>query len=163
MNWGLIGRGLRLTYVLRVPLLTLLLLAAFGPISLASNLLGNLLDQAGDGLYLFAVSFAAFLLAFTAVTTLNLILHYGKLRFESKFAQGLGQKHPLLVFFSGCIRRGGGASAGLRRQGNSTRADRSGYHTTSPSFSGISGIPDLAAGTLFRQHLLLVLEKLKGD
>jgi hypothetical protein len=103
MNWGLIGRGLRLTYVLRVPLLTLLLLAAFGPISLASNLLGNLLDQAGDGLYLFAVSFAAFLLAFTAVTTLNLILHYGKLRFESKFAQGLGQKHPLLVFFSGCI------------------------------------------------------------
>jgi predicted acylesterase/phospholipase RssA len=101
MNWRLIGRGLRLTYLLRVPLLTLLVLAAFGPISLSSDLLGNLLDQGQSGWYLFTVSFSAFLLGFTAVTTLNLILHYGNGRFEGSFEQELGQKHPLIVFFSG--------------------------------------------------------------
>jgi len=103
MNWGAIGKGLRLAYLLRVPLFFLLLLAAFGPFSLWSNLLANLLDQAGDGWYLFLVSFTAFLLAFTAVTTLNLILYYGNLRFEGKLALELSQKRPLLTFLSGCV------------------------------------------------------------
>ena len=101
MSWRLIGRGLRLTYLLRVPLLTLLVLAALGPISLSSNLLGNLLDQGTRGWYLFTISFAAFLLGFTAVTTLNLILHYGSRRFEGAFESELAQRRPLLVFFSG--------------------------------------------------------------
>jgi hypothetical protein len=103
INWGLIGRGLRLAYILRVPVLTLLVLAAFGPISLASNLLGNLLDQGKSHWYLFTVSFAAFLLAFTGVTTLNLILHYGNRRFEGSFARDLRQGRPLLVFISGVL------------------------------------------------------------
>ena len=101
MNWGLIGRGLRLVFLLRVPLFTLLVLAAVGPISLSTTLLGNLLDQGQSGWYLFTVSFAAFLLAFTAVTTLNLILHYGNRRFGSTRQLELSQKHPLLVFLSG--------------------------------------------------------------
>ncbi len=102
MNWRLIGSGLRLAYLLRVPLLTLFLLAGFGPISLSSNLLGNLLDQQGRGGYLCLVSFAAYMLAFTAVTTLNLILYYGNLRFEGRFSQDLSQRRPLLVFVTGC-------------------------------------------------------------
>lgn len=103
MNWRVIGKGLRLAYLLRVPLFVLLLLAAFGPFSLWSNLLANLLDQAGKAGYLFLVSFTAFLLAFTAVTTLNLILYYGNLRFEGKFAVELSQKRPLLTFLAGCV------------------------------------------------------------
>src|SRR5947209_7397321 len=98
MNWHLIGRGLRLAYLLRVPLITLVLLAGFGPISLSSNLLGNLLDQGEHRWYLFTVSFTAFLLAFTAVTTLNLILHYGARRFEGRFELELSQKRPLVAF-----------------------------------------------------------------
>ena len=47
------------------------------------------------------VSFSAFLLAFTAVTTLNLILHYGHLRFEGTVEKEMNQKRPLLVFFAG--------------------------------------------------------------
>jgi hypothetical protein len=103
MNWNLIGQGLRLSYLLRVPLLTFLLLATLGPISFSNNLLANLLDQDGNGWHLFTVSFAAFLLGFTAVTTANLILHYGNLRFEGRFEQQLAQRRPILVFLSGCI------------------------------------------------------------
>jgi hypothetical protein len=76
-------------------------LASLGPLSLSSNLLGNLLDQGTSGWYLFTISFAAFLLAFTAVTTPNLILHYGNRRFEGAFESELGQSRPLLVFCSG--------------------------------------------------------------
>jgi hypothetical protein len=101
MSWQLISRGMRLTYLLRVPLLTMFVLASLGPLSLSSNLLGNLLDQGTSGWYLFTISFAAFLLAFTAVTTLNLILHYGNRRFEGAFESELGQRRPLLVFCSG--------------------------------------------------------------
>lgn len=88
MNWSLVGRSFRLGFFLRVPLLTLLALAALGPVSQltsASALLGNLFDGQNDAgavwYNVFAISFAAFLLAFTAITTLNLTLHDGALRF----------------------------------------------------------------------------------
>ncbi len=117
MNWKQIGRFLRTVFLLRVPLITLVLLASIGPFSLkkANSLLGNLFDQRvlaldGDAMphirdgwtswYLFNVSFAAFLAAFTAVAVINLILHYGKDRFEDS-ALDLDQKRPLVTFFAG--------------------------------------------------------------
>ena len=91
MSWSLLGRSIRLGFFLRVPLLTLLLLAALGPISQltsASALLGNLFDGQNDAgavwYNVFVISFAAFLLAFTAITTLNLTLYYGTLRFSDE-------------------------------------------------------------------------------
>ena len=121
MTWLLVGRCLRLGFFLRVPLLTLLLLAALGPISQftsASSLLANLFDQQNDAGAIwggvFAVSFAAFLLAFTAVTAINLTLHYGSLRFsDSPDAAPAGgrfskhffveQKRPGLTFSLGTL------------------------------------------------------------
>ena len=103
MTWRLIGRTLRLAFLLRVPLLTLALLAAIGPVSLKSSLLGNLLDQGASEWYLFTVSFSAFLLAFTAITTLNLTLYYGDDRFDDCAPLNLSQKRPLLTFFLGCF------------------------------------------------------------
>ncbi len=103
MTWRLIGRTLRLAFLLRVPLFTLALLAAIGPVSLKSNLLGNLLDQGTREWYLFTVSFSAFLLAFTAITTLNLTLYYGDDRFDDCAPLNLSPKRPLLTFFLGCL------------------------------------------------------------
>jgi hypothetical protein len=121
MSWSLLGRGLRLAFYLRVPLLTMLLLAALGPISqwsAAHSLLGNLFDQQTDdltvGWNIFTVSFAAFLLGFTAVTTLNLTLTYGTERFsdDPRVAAGDGnpgtsfdlrQARPGLTFLCGFV------------------------------------------------------------
>ena len=84
MNWFLIGKAIRLGFLLRVPALTLLLLAAIGPIAQmtsARSLLGNLFDQRNDAgavwLNTFLVAFAAFLLAFAAITAINLVMYYG--------------------------------------------------------------------------------------
>jgi len=104
MNWKLIWRGMRVVFLLRVPLATLLLLTALGPIALRSSLLGNLLDQSESGLAwfpgwgTFLISVGAFLLAYAAVTALNLILHYGIDRFPDNHVFRLAQKRPMLVF-----------------------------------------------------------------
>ena len=116
MNWQQIGRLLRTAFLLRVPLITLAVLALIAPVSLTAGnqLLGNLFDQrvlefwsgtpvvssSWTARYLFSVSFAAFLAAFTAVAVINLILHYGKDRFEDP-ALNLDQRRPLLTFFFG--------------------------------------------------------------
>jgi hypothetical protein len=106
MNWSLVGRMLRLVFLLRVPLATLIILAAIGPAALNSSMIGNLLDQGASGQgtadwYLFTVSFSAFLLAFTAITTINLVLIYGGSRFDEDAKLGLSQKRPLLTFICG--------------------------------------------------------------
>src|SRR5579883_479843 len=114
MNWFLIGRALRLGFLLRVPLLTLVLLAGLGPVSEwtgARSLLGNLFNQQNDAgavwFDTFAVSFAAFLLAFTAVTAINLVLHYGALRFSDDPGTSprfhIAQKRPGLTFTVGTL------------------------------------------------------------
>src|SRR5579871_1626856 len=103
MSWALWGRGLRLAFLLRVPICTLILLGALGPAVLSSSMFGNLLDQEGREWYLFTVSFSGFLLAFTAVTTLNLTLIYGNDRFDEGAKLGLAQKRPLLTFLWGCL------------------------------------------------------------
>ena len=103
MRWPLLGRALRLAFLLRVPIFTLILLVALGPLSMTSSLASNLLDQ-GQGMtawYLFTVSFSAFMLAFTAVTAINLVLHYGRERFDEAASLGLSQKRPLLTFLLG--------------------------------------------------------------
>jgi Patatin-like phospholipase len=102
LSWRLIGRTLRLVFFLRVPLLTLLVLSALGPVAYSSSFLSNLLDQGTNGWYLFTVSFAAFLLAFTALATLNLVLHYGNNRFDEGTVLDLSQRRPLLTFVCGC-------------------------------------------------------------
>src|ERR1039458_4373747 len=97
MNWKQIGRFFRTAFLLRIPLITLLLLAALGPLSLFSfeKLLGNLFDLrvpntsriigGTPGIHvvwtawsLFTVSFVAFMLAWTAVSVINLRVHYGQ-------------------------------------------------------------------------------------
>jgi hypothetical protein len=83
-------------------LIILLLLAALGPIAYNVSMISNLLDQSGSHWYLFTVSFAAFLLAFTCIATLNLTLLYGRERFDEARHSGLSQKRPLLTFLLGC-------------------------------------------------------------
>jgi hypothetical protein len=117
VNWTQIGRLLRTLFLLRVPLVTLVLLAAIAPVSLSVSkpLLGNLFDERVLNLelekppslstgwtawYLLSVSFAAFLAAFTAVAVINLILHYGRDRFDDP-SLDLEQKRPLLIFLCG--------------------------------------------------------------
>src|ERR1700690_2869928 len=121
MNWKQIGRFFRTAFLLRVPLITLFLLAALGPLSLTSfeKLLGNLFDlrvpntsRLVEGFpsihilwsawSLFTVSFAAFMLAWTAVSVINLVVHYGRDRFDDP-ALSLDQKRPLVTFFSGLL------------------------------------------------------------
>jgi hypothetical protein len=117
VSWTQIGRLLRTLFLLRVPLITLALIAIVGPVSLTTSetLLGNLfdvrlvhLDASGSlsvlagwsAWYLFVLSFAAFLAAITAVTVINLVIHYGRDRFDDP-ALHLEQKRPLLTFFCG--------------------------------------------------------------
>jgi predicted acylesterase/phospholipase RssA len=117
MNWIQIGRLLRTSFLLRVPLITLALLAAAGPFALTfgKSLLGNLFDvrvvqlsssgplrveQGRSAWYLFSVSLGAFLVALTAVTVINLVIHYGRDRFADP-ALDLNQKRPLLTFLCG--------------------------------------------------------------
>jgi len=113
VTWKQIGRLLRTLFLLRVPLLTLIFLAAFAPLAIyvAKTLLGNLFDvrvfhdhlvlwQERTSWNLFVVSFSAFLAALTAVTVINLILHYGRDRYDDP-ALSLDQKRPLVTFFCG--------------------------------------------------------------
>lgn len=117
MTWTQIGRLLRTVFLLRVPLITLTLLAVAGPFALkySETLLGNLFDVRAIGpgpsgglsvsnprsaWNLFIISLAAFLLAIAAVTVVNLVIHYGRDRFDDP-ALDLDQKRPLLTFFCG--------------------------------------------------------------
>lgn len=119
MSWQQLGRFLRIVFLLRVPLLTLILLGALGPLGLtaAEQLLGNLLDQevvirksAGDWIgsapwtywSLFSVTFSAFLLSFTAIAVINLILLYGEDRFQDPAIKP-APKRPLLTFLLGMV------------------------------------------------------------
>ena len=119
MTWKQIGRMLRTVFLLRVPIFTLLFLAAFPFVALflAKSLLGNLFDErvfqvtssqelslrhGWTAWHLFSISFTAFLTAFTAVTVINLILHYGRERFDDR-ALDLDQKRPLITFFVGIL------------------------------------------------------------
>jgi hypothetical protein len=101
MHWNQVARTLRVVFFLRVPLVMLMVLAALGPLINSTSMTSNLLDQEGKSLSLFLVSFAAFMLAFTTVTALNLTLFYGRDRFEE-----MGHAHPkrpLLTFAIGCL------------------------------------------------------------
>jgi predicted acylesterase/phospholipase RssA len=122
VTWKQIGSLLRTLFLLRVPVFTLVFLAAlpFVALFLAKTLLRNLFDERvfrvtpGEGFFgitllptrtawhLFSISFAAFLTAFTAVTVINLILYYGRDRFDDP-ALDLAQKRPLITFFLGIL------------------------------------------------------------
>jgi len=104
MNWKMFWSGLRALYLLRVPLATLTLLLALGPIarfSGARSLLGNLLDLSASRWDIFQVSLGAFLLAYAAVATLNLTLHYGNQRFADSGEFSIWQQRPLVTFLAG--------------------------------------------------------------
>jgi predicted acylesterase/phospholipase RssA len=120
MSWTQIGRLLRTMFFLRVPLITLFLLAGLGPFALVpgEQLLGNLfdlrvadpahLDASGTptvavgwtAWHLFSVAFSAFVLAWTAVAVINLVLHYGRDRFDDPVLD-LDQKRPMQTFLFG--------------------------------------------------------------
>jgi hypothetical protein len=102
MTWEQIGRLLRVAFLLRIPLFILIILAAFGPISLTllDELLGNLLDLGSNPWYVFLVSFASFLLAFAAVSVINLVFSYGEDRLGDPNLKLL-QRHPVMTFFFG--------------------------------------------------------------
>lgn len=117
MSWNQVGRISRTAFFLRVPLSTILLLAALGPFALipGERMLGNLFDLRVALLnpshppmvdikltawHLFTVSFTAFTLAWTAVAVINLVLHYGRDRFDDPELE-LDQKRPWQTFFLG--------------------------------------------------------------
>ena len=122
MNWNQIGRLSRVIFFLRVPLITLFLLAGLGPFALApaEQLLGNLFDLrvadpahldplgtptiavAWTAWHLFTVAFAAFMLAWTGVAVINLVLHYGRDRFDDPVLD-LDQKRPVATFLLGLV------------------------------------------------------------
>jgi predicted acylesterase/phospholipase RssA len=80
MTWSDVGRAARVGYVLRFPLLTLLVLVAFGPVACltsAAPMLGALFDLDGSWLALLSVDFVAVLMAMAAVTAVNLVLWHG--------------------------------------------------------------------------------------
>src|SRR6267154_1588268 len=103
MKWKLLGRALRIGFLLRIPLTTMALLAALGPIAANSSLLDNLLDLGARPLDAFIVSFSAFLLAFTAISTVNLILYYGSDRLDEYRTVQMCPKHPLITFLAGTL------------------------------------------------------------
>ena len=120
MSWKQIGRLLRTIFLLRVPLIVLFVLAGLGPFALSKGeqLLSNLfdlrvvdlkhLDLSGNptliasfsAWYLFATSFAAFMLAWTAVSVINLVVYYGRDRFHDP-ELNLDQKRPGATFLLG--------------------------------------------------------------
>ncbi|HEY3835819.1 MAG TPA: patatin-like phospholipase family protein [Bryobacteraceae bacterium] len=103
MNWGIFWRLLRTAFLLRVPLAVLALLAFLGPYARGSDLLENLLDLSASRWDVYQVSLGAFLLAYAAVTTLNLILHYGDARLGDSGPFPLAQRRPLFTFIAGSL------------------------------------------------------------
>jgi hypothetical protein len=110
MSWNQIGRLCRTVFLLRVPLIILLVLAGLGPFALGpgKEMLSNLFDlrvvildpsaprtinEPRTAWYLFTVAFAAFTLAWTAVAVISLVLHYGRDRFDDRELD-LDQKRP---------------------------------------------------------------------
>ena len=80
MTWSGIGRAARVGYVLRFPLLTLLVLVGCGPVACRTSLspfLGALFDLDGNWPALLSVDFVAVLVAMAAVTSINLFLWHG--------------------------------------------------------------------------------------
>ena len=104
MSWQHFGRCLRIVFLLRVPLATLLLLGAFGPLALTvgEELFGNLLYQGRKPWHIALVSFASFLLTFTAIAVINLVFAYGEDRLEDKNVR-LAQTRPVLTFVLGSL------------------------------------------------------------
>jgi hypothetical protein len=119
MSWNQVGRITRTAFFLRVPLTTILLLAALGPFALipGETMLGNLfdlrvallnplhppiVDAVRTAWHLFTVSFTAFMLAWTAVAVINLVVHYGHDRFDDPELE-LDQKRPWQTFFLGLL------------------------------------------------------------
>ena len=74
-----------------------------GPYARGSSLLENLLDLSASVWDVFQVSLGAFLLAYAAISTLNLVLYYGDARFGDSGQFSLAQKHPVLVFSAGTL------------------------------------------------------------
>jgi hypothetical protein len=103
MRSDLLGRALRLAFLLRIPLTTLALLAALGPIASGSSLLENLFDLGPYPIDAFIVSFSAFLLAYTAIACLNLTLYYGSDRLDEKRTVDMCPRHPLATFTTGVL------------------------------------------------------------
>src|SRR5882672_10936975 len=103
MRWNLLGRALRLGFLLRIPLTTMLLLFILGPLAASNSLIDNLLDLGPRPLDAFIVSFSAFLLAFTAIATLNLILYYGSDRLDECRTVEMCPRHPLFTFIAGTL------------------------------------------------------------
>src|SRR5215471_6546 len=103
MRTDLLGRAFRLGFLLRIPLIFLILLAALGPMAAHSSLLENLLDLGDWPLDAFIVSFSAFLLAFTCIACVNLILYYGSDRLDECRTVDMCPRHPLATFVFGML------------------------------------------------------------
>ena len=84
MFWSCLGHLVRISYFIRFPLLTLVLLALFGFIATrwARTLLASLLDLDGKWRGLALVTMTALLCAAAAVTSINVTARYGVQRFN---------------------------------------------------------------------------------
>ena len=103
MRSDLLGRAFRLGFLLRIPLAAMLLLASLGPFASSSTLLDNLLDLGPHPVDALIVSFAAFLLAFTAIACVNLTLYYGSDRLDECRTVEMCPRHQMLTFTIGTL------------------------------------------------------------
>src|SRR5579871_922127 len=103
MDLAQFWRTLRMLYLLRISVGTLLLLAVLGPFANGSSLLENLLELSAYPSDIFQVSLGAFLLAYAAVTTMNLAICYGNLRFPDSSAFCVKKHRRGLIFFLGTV------------------------------------------------------------
>jgi hypothetical protein len=104
MTWSDVGRAARVGYVLRFPLLTLLILVGCGPVACltsAAPMLGALFDLDGSWLALLSVDFVAVLVAMAAVTAVNLVLWHGTERLDDPAIVLHAHRHAGVVLFTG--------------------------------------------------------------
>jgi hypothetical protein len=104
MFWNRLGSVARVAYVLRFPLLTLLVLVGFGPLACltsASSMLGALFDLDGNWLALFSLDFVAVLVAMAAITAVNLVLFHGAERLGDPAIVLHPHRHSLPILVTG--------------------------------------------------------------
>lgn len=109
MNWAKAGALVRILYLLRVPILTLIILGGLGPLTATLRgvraMLGGMLDMEGGPWWFFHVSWIGFQTASVAIATANLILSYGDARFRDPALQTriFQQRNAVLIAVIGLL------------------------------------------------------------
>lgn len=98
-------RFLETLWLVRVPVLSLFLLAIFGFAAAGSarSMLEGLFDLEGDPLGLFTVNMMAFLVAAACIDSINMVLYLGAMRFEIASLRQPSPRLQLFVFLAAMV------------------------------------------------------------